>query len=128
MDGRKWHIFLIKNFRQDTVDRLWIIWHNFTHKQNLCAKFPEMTEVFTVVSETVNCIRATGIHNHQFVNFLNDMESVYGEIHYCMEDQWLYCGGMTCKSENYFWNCMGNLFFSFAVATGCETLHFALTT
>jgi len=29
---------------------------------------------------------------------------------------------------NYFWNCMGNLSFSFAVTTGCETLHFALTT
>jgi hypothetical protein len=100
MDGRKWHIFLIKNFRHDTVDRLWTICHNFTHKQNLWAKFPEMTEVITVVSERVNCIRSTGIHNHQFVNFLNDMESAYGEIHYCMEDQWLNCGGMTCKSEN----------------------------
>jgi len=44
-----------------------------------------MTEVITVVSETVNCIRSKGINNHQFVDFLNDMESAYGDIHYCME-------------------------------------------
>jgi len=51
----------------------------------LCAKFPEMTEVITVVSETVNCIRSKGINNRQFLDFLNDMESAYGDIYYCME-------------------------------------------
>jgi hypothetical protein len=99
MNGRKWHIFLITNFRQNTADRNWTICHHFTHKQNLCTKFPEMTEVITVVSETVNCIRSKGINNCQFVDFLNDMKSVYGDIHYCMEVHWIYCGVMVCKSE-----------------------------
>ena len=91
--------YLFTNFRQNTADRNWTICHHFTHKQNLCAKYPEMTEVITVVSETVNCIISKGINNHQFVDFLNDMESAYGDFHYCTEVHWLYCGGMVCKSE-----------------------------
>ena len=99
MDGREWHIFLITNFWQSTTDRNWTICHHFTHKQNLYTKFPEMTADITVVSETVNCVRSKGINNCQFVDFLNDVESVYGDTHYCVEVHWLYCGGMVCKSE-----------------------------
>jgi hypothetical protein len=40
-----------------------------------------------------------GINNRQFVDFLNDMESAHGDMHYCMEVHWLYCGCMVCRSE-----------------------------
>jgi len=63
--------------------------HCILHQEALCGKSLKMKDVMDVVVKTVNFIRALGLNHRQFVSFLADLETEYGELLYHTEVRWL---------------------------------------
>ncbi|XP_055901518.1 general transcription factor II-I repeat domain-containing protein 2B-like [Biomphalaria glabrata] len=63
--------------------------HCILHQEALCGKSLQTNNVMDVVVKTVNFIRALGLNHRQFVSFLADLETEYGELLYHTEVRWL---------------------------------------
>ena len=63
--------------------------HCILHQEALCGKSLQMNDVMDVVVKTVNFIRARGLNHRQFVSFVADLETEYGELLYHTEIRWL---------------------------------------
>ena len=63
--------------------------HCILRQETLCGKSLQMKDVMDVVAKMVNFIRARGLNHRQFVSFLADLETEYGELLYHTEVRWL---------------------------------------
>lgn len=68
--------------------------HCILHQEALCSKSLQMKEVMDVVVKTINFIRSRGLNHRQFISFLADMDSEYGELLYHTEVRWLSRGNV----------------------------------
>lgn len=59
-----------------------IKYHCIIHQENLCATTLKMDNVMNVVIKTINFIRSKGLNHRQFQEFLNTLETSYGDIVY----------------------------------------------
>ena len=69
-------------------------YHCIIHQENLCAKSLKIESVMNVVIKTVNFIRSRGLNHRQFQEFLNDLDSEFGDVVYYSEVRWLSRGKM----------------------------------
>ncbi|XP_071052939.1 general transcription factor II-I repeat domain-containing protein 2-like [Onthophagus taurus] len=63
--------------------------HCIIHQEALCSKKIEFQNVMKVVVSTVNFIKSRGLNHRQFKQFLDDIESEYGDLLYYTEVRWL---------------------------------------
>ncbi|CAK1597490.1 unnamed protein product [Parnassius mnemosyne] len=63
--------------------------HCIIHQEALCSKKIEFQNVIKVVVSTVNFIKSRGLNHRQFKQFLDDIESEYGDLLYYTEVRWL---------------------------------------
>ncbi|CAK1593792.1 unnamed protein product [Parnassius mnemosyne] len=63
--------------------------HCIIHQEALCSKKIEFQNVMKVVVSTVNFIKPRGLNHRQFKQFLDDIESEYGDLLYYTEVRWL---------------------------------------
>lgn len=68
--------------------------HCILHQEALCGKSIKMKEVMDIVVKTINFIRSRGLNHRQFISFLADMDSEFGEILYHTEVRWLSRGNV----------------------------------
>ncbi|KAB0803132.1 hypothetical protein PPYR_00102 [Photinus pyralis] len=59
------------------------------HQEALCAKKIDFQNVMKVVVSTINFIKSRGLNHRQFKQFLDDIESEYGDLLYYTEVRWL---------------------------------------
>ncbi|XP_022906223.2 protein FAM200C-like [Onthophagus taurus] len=59
--------------------------HCIIHQEALCSKKIEFQNVMKVVVSTVNFIKSRGLNHRQFKQFLDDIESEYGDLLYYTE-------------------------------------------
>ncbi|CAK1585602.1 unnamed protein product [Parnassius mnemosyne] len=59
--------------------------HCIIHKEALCSKKIEFQNFMKVVVSTVNFIKSRGLNHRQFKQFLDDIESEYGDLLYYTE-------------------------------------------
>ena len=69
-------------------------YHCIIHQENLCAESLKIESVMNVVIKTVNFIRSRGLNHRQFQEFLNDLDSEFGDVVYYSEVRWLSRGKM----------------------------------
>uniref|UniRef100_A0A2C9M951 Uncharacterized protein n=1 Tax=Biomphalaria glabrata TaxID=6526 RepID=A0A2C9M951_BIOGL len=60
--------------------------HCILHQEALCGKSLQLKNVMDVVVKTMNLLRARGLNHRQFVSFLGDLETEYGELLYHTEN------------------------------------------
>ncbi|XP_072377718.1 general transcription factor II-I repeat domain-containing protein 2-like [Diabrotica undecimpunctata] len=63
--------------------------HCIIHQEALCSKKIEFQNVMKVVVSIVNFIKSRGLNHRQFKQFLDDIESKYGDLLYYTEVRWL---------------------------------------
>ncbi|XP_060876930.1 general transcription factor II-I repeat domain-containing protein 2A-like [Metopolophium dirhodum] len=63
--------------------------HCIIHQEALCCKVLACQEVMSVVISSINFIRKNGLGHRQFQNFLDEIESEYGDVIYFTEVRWL---------------------------------------
>ena len=63
--------------------------HCIIHQEALCSKKIEFQNVMKVVVWTVHFIKPRGLNHRQFKQFLDDIESEYGDLLYYTEVRWL---------------------------------------
>lgn len=63
--------------------------HCLIHQQNLCAQVLSMNHVMSVVVKTVNFIRSHALQHRQFKEYLNELNSHYGDLVYFTNVRWL---------------------------------------
>lgn len=54
--------------------------HCIVHQENLCEKSLKFTHVMDTVVSCVNYIKSRGLNHRQFQQFLQDLETDYGDI------------------------------------------------
>ena len=67
------------------------------HQQNLCARVLSMNHVMNVVIKIVNYIRLHTLQHRQFIEFLSELSSKYGDIVYFINVRWLRSRGKCLK-------------------------------
>lgn len=69
--------------------------HCLIHQQNLCSKIVTINDVMTIVVKCINEIKSkSALRHREFLEFLNDMESAYGDLMYYCNVRWLSKGAM----------------------------------
>ncbi|XP_072377810.1 general transcription factor II-I repeat domain-containing protein 2-like [Diabrotica undecimpunctata] len=63
--------------------------HCIIHQEALCSKKIEFQNVVKVVVSIVNFIKSRALNHRQFKQFLDDIESEYGDLLYYTEVRWL---------------------------------------
>ncbi|XP_076397681.1 general transcription factor II-I repeat domain-containing protein 2-like isoform X2 [Megachile rotundata] len=63
--------------------------HCLIHRQNLCSKNVEMSNVMSVIVRVTNYIRNHGVKRRQFRAFLEELDSEYADLPYYTEVRWL---------------------------------------
>ncbi|XP_034195086.1 general transcription factor II-I repeat domain-containing protein 2 [Osmia lignaria lignaria] len=63
--------------------------HCLIHRQNLCTKNIEMSNVMSVIVRVTNYIRNHGLKRKQFRAFLEELDSEYADLPYYTEVRWL---------------------------------------
>lgn len=63
--------------------------HCIIHQEALCSKLLGFENVMKVVVPTVNFIKSRGLNHRQFKQFLEDIESEYGDLLFYTEVRWL---------------------------------------
>ena len=63
--------------------------HCIIHQKDLSAKHIKFDNVINPVIKAINFIRSTSLSHHQFKQFLQNMNSEYGDIVYYTEIRWL---------------------------------------
>ncbi|XP_037553998.1 general transcription factor II-I repeat domain-containing protein 2-like [Nematolebias whitei] len=63
--------------------------HCLIHQQALCCKVLAWDSVMKVVVSCINFIRAKGLKQRQFQEFLSELESAHGDVLYYTEVRWL---------------------------------------
>ncbi|XP_043917683.1 general transcription factor II-I repeat domain-containing protein 2B-like isoform X2 [Protopterus annectens] len=75
-------------------------YHCIIHQENMCAQILKMENVMNVVIKTINFIRSRGLNHRQFQEFLNTLETSYGDIVYFTAVRWL----SRCKMLKHFYD------------------------
>jgi hypothetical protein len=65
------------------------IFHCVIHQGSLCSQTLQMNEVMDVVVKTVNVIRSRGLFHRQFQQYLEELNSHYGDVVYFSNVRWL---------------------------------------
>lgn len=84
-------VTLLKNYLQEkniNAEDL-MQFHCIIHQQALCSKRIEFQNVMKVVVSTVHFIKSRGLNHRQFKQFLDDIESEYGDLPFSTEVRWL---------------------------------------
>lgn len=68
--------------------------HCIIHQESLCAKSLKFKHVMETVVSCVNFIKSRGLNHRQFQQFLQDLETEYGDIIFYCEVRWLSKGKM----------------------------------
>nr|XP_022915286.1 general transcription factor II-I repeat domain-containing protein 2A-like [Onthophagus taurus] len=77
---------LKKHLQEKNIDAEDLMqFHCIIHQEALCSKKIEFQNVMKVVVSTVNCIKSRGLNHRQFKQFLDDIESEYGDLLYYTE-------------------------------------------
>ena len=76
------------------------ICHCFLHVENLCAQVLDMSHVMKVVVETVSAVKNNFLKHRQFQQYLQELESDYGDLLYYTKIRWLSRG----KCLERLWN------------------------
>lgn len=72
-------------------------YHCVVHQEALCAKTMKFEHVMSVVTSTVNLIRARGLRHRKFQEYLREMEHEYTDIPYHTEVRWLSRGSVLSR-------------------------------
>ena len=79
---------LTRQAMQHTGENL-VAYHCIIHQEALCGKVLDMGHVMTVVTKTVNFIRARGLNHRQFRALLEEENSGHEDLPYHTEVRWL---------------------------------------
>lgn len=74
-----------------------IICHCIIHQESLCAQSLRLDNVMSTVVSCINFIKSRGLNSRQFKEFLNDLDSEYGDLVYHCEVRWLSRGNMLMR-------------------------------
>ncbi|KAG8239704.1 hypothetical protein J437_LFUL019045, partial [Ladona fulva] len=85
---------LIENDAKKMDNLRFMKYHCIIHQENLCATTLKMENILNVVIKTINFIRSKGLNHRQFQEFLNTLETSYGDIVYFTAVRWLSRGKM----------------------------------
>ncbi|CAK1578448.1 unnamed protein product [Parnassius mnemosyne] len=81
---------LKKHLQEKNINAEYLMqFHCIIHQEALCSKKIEFQNVMKVVVSTVNFIKSRGLNHRQFRQFLDDIESEYGDLLYYTEVRWL---------------------------------------
>lgn len=79
---------IISNLSEEHKKEIFIC-HCVLHIENLCAKQMQMKNVMNIVVPTINFIRSRALNHRQFKEFLELLESEYGDVIYYSEVRFL---------------------------------------
>jgi hypothetical protein len=66
-----------------------LVFHCILHQQNLCVKSVKFKEIMKTVVSCVNYIKSKALNHRQFKQFLEELETEYGDLLYYCEVRWL---------------------------------------
>lgn len=74
-----------------------IVCHCIIHQESLCAQSLRLNYVMSTVVSCINFVKSRGLNSRQFKEFLNELDSQYGDLVYHCEVRWLSRGNMLMR-------------------------------